>query len=82
LTQFSSSVAISKVQAHSSPISGTFKLFVNGRPLLLASGGTYSLADIPYGVDDATLSAAFNNFYQSNEITVKHLMDINVLDSI
>ena len=80
-TTFNSMVTISKVQAHSSPISGTFKLFLGGKPLLLPSAGSYSLADIPYGVDDATLTASFNNFYKSNEIIVKHLMDVSTLDS-
>ena len=48
-------MSVTKSQAHSAPISGTFKLFINGQPLLLANAGTYSLADIPYDVDEWTL---------------------------
>ena len=78
---FTSIVSITKLQSHSASISGTFKLFINGKPLLLPKGGTYSLADIPYSIDGATLTASFNNFYKSNEIIVKHVMDTNALDS-
>lgn len=53
-------------QAHSAPIKGTFKLFINGNGVGLSNGTAYSIFNLPFDVSEWSLAPAINYIYRSN----------------
>ncbi len=64
-------------QRHSPSISGTYSILQNGIPLIVGSS-----TDIPANTYDSTLANAFNNYYNSSEITVNQVQFSQLADQI